>query len=119
VRRLYKPLKYVLVTFILLGVLWPLAQGCFLGAIRGEGCKWQPVVAFVDTYYPWIVLFFVLGGLTLFARQDYRRGQVGSSFDLLKPANELHPKDLGFRVVKPEEETELRRTLCSKRTPFL
>jgi hypothetical protein len=76
VRRLYKPLKYVLVTFIVLGVLWPLVQGCVLGAIRREGCKWQPVVAFVDTYYPWIVLFFfVLGGLTWVARQDYRRAE--------------------------------------------
>jgi hypothetical protein len=119
VRRLYKPLKYVLGTLIVLGILWPLAQGCFLGAIRGEGCKWQPVLAFVDTYYPWIVLFlFMLGGLTWFARQAYRRDQIGSSFDLFKPANKLHPKDLGFRVVKPEEEIELEEHSALNLRPF-
>lgn len=118
-RRLYRPLKYVLGTLIGLGILWRLAQGCFLRIIRGKSCEWQPALAYVDTHYPWIVLFlFVLGGLTWFARRDYRRDQVGRSFDLLKPANELNPKDLGFRAAKSEEETELEEHVALNQRPF-
>ena len=118
-QRLYKPLIFVLVTFVGLGMLWPLAQGCFLGVIRGEGCKWQPVLAFVDIYYPWIVLFLLaLGGITLLARQYYRRDQASGSFDLLKPASKLHPKDLGFRVVKPDGDAELEEHPALNLRPF-
>ncbi len=117
--QLYKPLKYALITLVGLGLVWPLLQGCFLGAARGTGCKWQPVLAFVDTYYLWIALFlFALAGLNLISRQSYLRHQASESFGLLKPANEIQPEDLGFRVVGAEEEMELEEHPALSLRPY-
>lgn len=102
-RYLYRSLKYLLITFILLGLLSRLAQDCVLGTIQGRGCEWQSVLAFVEAYYLWIVLcLVVLGGLIWSAWLDRRRDHARQRFDLVKPARELLPKDLGFRVVEPE-----------------
>jgi len=117
--RLYKPLKYALRTLVGLGLLWPLLQGCALGFLRGTGCRWQPILDFVDTYYLWIaLLLFVLIVLNLTTWQQFLRHEASESFGLLKPANELQPEDLGFRVVGAGEEAELEEHPALSLRPF-
>ena len=117
---MYRPLRWVWGVLIGGLVLWPLIGICARGWILGTGCTlWKPASTFVDTHYPWLVLFlFVLGGLTWFARQDYRRRQLRQNFDLLKPVGDLLPEDLGFQVVKPGEEAELGEQSDLYRRPF-
>jgi tetratricopeptide (TPR) repeat protein len=117
IRRIYKPLRWLLVGFLLLLVAVPLLQQCVLGILQGKSCKWQPTWSFFTANYLWVVpLLVLLVGLLIISwraaiyyqtrqRQQERLQQARQRFELLTPVSELSPEDLNFRVIGPEEDT--------------
>src|SRR5215208_7644604 len=95
---------------------------CLLGWLfKGEGCTLnQAVWDSLPTYaFLTLALLLPLVGLTLWARADFYRHErlkearkhqeearqvdleARQKFSLLKPATELTPEDVGFRMVEP------------------
>lgn len=141
IRRIYKPLRWLLVGFLLLLVAVPLLQQCVLGALQGKSCKWQPTWSFFTANYLWIVPLLLLLVLLLIIsrraklhyevrqrkeehlRQEhehqegrFRQARERFNFDPL-PANKLQPEDLGFHVLE-SSKSELEETLAQNQRPF-
>jgi len=140
IRRIYKPLRLLLVGFLLLLVAVPLSQKCVLGILQGESCKWRSAWSFFTTYWIWIVPTLLLLGVILFVswraelryqerqreqerlqqenqRQQERLQQAGERFDLLTSADRLRPEDLRFHLVE-RGDLEIKEVVAQDQRPY-
>jgi DNA-binding HxlR family transcriptional regulator len=106
-RRLYRPLKYVL-GLVLVSFLIPVVVAlvnCSLGITKGgQGCSWQAIGSFVIANSSWIALPpLIVIALLLLAWSDKRLYEARGNFALLKSVNKLTPEDLDFQVLEPGE----------------
>jgi membrane protein implicated in regulation of membrane protease activity len=140
IRRIYTPLRWLLVGFLLLLVAVPLLQKCVLGILQGESCKWRPAWSFFTTYWIWIVLALLLLGVILFVswraelryqerqreqerlqqedqRQQERLQQAHERFELMKPVSKLRPEDLRFHLVE-RGDSEIEEVVAQDERPY-
>lgn len=116
-RHVYKPLRWLLVGFLLLLIIVPLSQTCVLGVLQGEGCKWQPAWSFFTTHWVWIGLALLLLVVLLFVSWWAERVyQASQRLGQPTSADRLRPEDMGFHVVKSGESE--REIIAQSERPF-
>jgi len=118
IRRIYKPLWWVLVAFFALSIVVPLVQRCVIGLFQGESCDRQRIVDFVVTYYPWMLAILVLlGGLLFVSWRAQRNYLARQPFELMKPVSKLLPEDLRFHVVE-RGDSEIEEVVAQDQRPY-
>jgi tetratricopeptide (TPR) repeat protein len=105
--RLLRLLWYVVVTVLVGGTAVGVLGNCRFSSLSLQDCAQRLLGDLQDPFLIAIVItLLTLGALFFFAASAQRRRTVSKKFELLKPASELRPEDLGFRVVEAEAEEE-------------
>jgi len=113
--RLYPllaPLWAFISTVFLGGILLGIMSNCAYDAFSPDGCQLnvEALQKFPQTAVLGVAsAFFLIGGLRLASGRSYTRHETRKGFALIKPAEDLSPKDLGFQVVRPGEQADTHK----------